>query len=79
MDDYEFTQAQRKAIERLSRALLSCKKVGLALRGLDDDLLAIPLKEAIKRGHSPELDDHDAWQGSWNIEHDGVYIDSGGW
>jgi hypothetical protein len=76
--DYEYNKRQTAAIARLEKALAACKKAGLAMRGMDADLLVLPRKEAVARGYDEELDDHAAWRDAWSIEHSGVYIDSGG-
>lgn len=71
--DRDLTYEQLAAVKALERALKRCAAEGVALFGMDDNILALP-KAALSGD-----DDHDLYcEHGIAIDHGGSYVDSGG-
>lgn len=78
------TQRQRDIIDRLERALYAANKAGIAICGMDSELLAYRADDFDRLAE--ETSTYDAQDTLQNesktgisIEHNGAYRDSGGW
>lgn len=83
----EWSTRQEAAVKNLERALLRCKKNGVALIGMDSDLLAFGrltlshhhggnIYIGDRYGALREMQEQDKLQ---KVEDHGAYLDSGGW
>lgn len=76
---------QQEALKKLEEAFLSCKRAGLAIVGIDDNVIAtVADAELIQESRSTSMcqaiherhnTDHPL---THNVEHHGCYKDSGG-
>jgi len=78
VDDYLLNKRQARALAQLERAFAACSRAGLAMHGMGDRLLVVPIRQAIREGADVDMADHAIWQRGTSVDTEGVYVDSGG-
>jgi hypothetical protein len=81
LGEFKPNRSQLAAIDNLELALARCAMKGVALVGMDDQLLAFDAAELLKVREDPRGDHHEGYRriGSILVKDSGAYVDSGGW